>query len=93
MKHIAIVVKDLEHRLANCIEHKFDFGQDVWVIFKDQVKKTQINSFRVYADYGVEYYIKFIDGSREYLELWEDEIFATEEEAKKHLEELKNGKV
>ena len=89
IEHLKTKIADLEHQLANCIKHKFDFGKDVWVIFNDQVKKTQINSFRVYPDYDIEYYIKFIDGSREYLDLWEDEIFATKEEAEKRLEELK----
>lgn len=88
-KELRDKIADLEHQLANCIKHKFDFGKDVWVIFNDQVKKTQINSFRVYPDYDIEYYIKFIDGIGVYLDLWEDEIFATKEEAEKKLEELK----
>ena len=83
-------LEELEHRLANCIEPKFTIGQEVWGI--DIVRKDNIDSFIVReicycADYGLYYKTDIgVDVYEYYFKL-----FATEEEAKAKLEELKNG--
>lgn len=92
-------IKELEHRLSNCIEPKFKIGQEVYWI------DSRMKAFNeLFTKIGYDYTIKsFIvdailisnDKPRYYgtdgLWLFAENIFATEEEAKKHLEELKNG--
>lgn len=83
-------IHELEHRLSNCIEPKFKVGQIVWHCYKNcnAPVKTVIESI------DIEVNEKFIDFT--YYDIAGfgfDEImlFATEEEAKAKLEELKNG--
>ena len=71
-------VKDLEHRLSNCIEPKFKVGQEVWFVVCDGVKKDVIEN---------NWFLCSLEKSR--LGLYEDYLFATEEEALKKFEELK----
>ena len=70
-------IKELEHRLSNCIEPKFKIGQEVWIVF-DGVKKDVIEN---------NWFLCSLEKSR--LGLYEDYLFATEEEALKKFEELK----
>lgn len=80
-------IQELEHRLANCIEPKFKIGQEVWFIDPEndvssgQVWKIEINCIKtVYiVSWGIDYQDIY----------FEHELFATEEEAKAKLEELK----
>ena len=82
-------IKALEHRLSNCIEPKFKIGQEVWFIDPEndvssgEVWKIEINCIKtVYiVSWGVDYQEIY----------FENELFATEAEAKAKLEELKNG--
>ena len=84
-------IKDLQHRLSNCIEPKFKVEQEVWFIDpeKDISKGEVLN-------------IEFINNQIVYTVLWgndyEDiyykyELFATEEEAKAKLEEIQDGSI
>ena len=90
-------IQNLEHRLSNCIEPKFKIGQTIYTFNKyqnrvytlyvvsihiEQYETTEFNNL-VYRTRRLE--DGFIGG---YLE---NELFATEEEAKAKLEELKNG--
>lgn len=80
-------IKELEHRLANCIEPKFKVGQIVWVSHKelDGVVKTEIESIDIEIEEDVTDIIYYdIDG----IGFDADDLFATEEEAKAKLEEL-----
>lgn len=71
-------IKELEHRLSNCIEPKFKVGQEVWIVL-DGVKKDVIEN---------NWFLCSLEKSR--LGLYEDYLFATEAEAKAKLEEMKN---
>jgi hypothetical protein len=89
-------IKELEHRLSNCIEPKFKVGQEVWVvdnlaeeIYVGEVEFIEAQKYKKenVIWYQVEYFDECtIDGPFE-----EQFTFATEEEAKAKLEELKNG--
>lgn len=85
-------IKDLERRLANCIEPKFKIGQEVWVVFSSIQRfpfKCQITDFRyVYSKRKFYYSGTGENGDYDFAEqIWCE----TEEEAKAKLEELKNG--
>ena len=82
-------IAELEAQLKNAIVPKFKIGQEVFVIIQYVVRKTLINSFRVFESNELSYYCKYVDGERMYLELDENELFATKEEAESKLEELK----
>lgn len=89
-------IEELEARLSNCIEPKFKIGQEVWVvddlaeeIYLGEVVFIEAQKFKRenVIWYQVEYFDECpMDGPFE-----ESFIFATEEEAKAKLEELKNG--
>lgn len=83
-------IKDLEHRLSNCIEPKYKLNQDVFVIIQKVVRKTNISSIRIFEGYEFSYYCKYVDNERMYLELDENEIFLTEAEAKAKLRSLED---
>lgn len=78
-------IKDLEHRLSNCIEPKFKKGDKAYAlisgVFDTYIKPVDI--------IGIMLGYKVFDGddisNQNYTR-----IFATEEEAKAKLEELKN---
>lgn len=81
-------IKELEHRLANCIEPKFKIGQVVYAFFtKEEIYKGQIDAF----DYYTNTYLIFPneDIGNEWIPA--SMVFATLKEAKSKLEELKNG--
>lgn len=82
-------ITELEEQLKNAIVPKFEIGQEVFVIIRNVVRKTSINSFRVFESNELSYYCKYVDGERMYLEFDENELFATKEEAESKLEELK----
>lgn len=80
-------IKELEHRLSNRIEPKFKPKQTIWFIRGSSNKRI---------DKGIVYGFvndKCIRLKQHGNHLTRDlsDVFATEEEAKKHLEELKNG--
>lgn len=79
-------IKDLEHRLSNSIEPKFKVGQEVWYI-----KPSFLNPEKSNIDYIIIYENTKFYALTNGFEYRDDMVFATEEEAKKHLEELKNG--
>lgn len=72
-------LEELETRLSNCIEPKFKVGQEVWVVL-DGVKKDVVEN---------NWFLCSLEKSR--LGLYEDYLFATEEEAIAKLEEIQNG--
>lgn len=88
-------IKELEHRLANCIEPKFKIGQEVYKVYTKNQRfpfKVKIIGFKVKKT--SEQDIIFYDTSEDGFEMgWytEEILFATEKEAKKKLEELENG--
>jgi hypothetical protein len=83
-------IKELEHRLANCIEPKFKVGQEVWVQWKGDIVKRKV--IRLIWDYNevIEYRIS---GGMYLVSYWEDEVFATEEEARAKLREMQDGSI
>lgn len=81
-------ITELEENLKNSIIYKFKIGQEVFIIIQDIVRTTSINSFRVFENNELSYYCKYVDGQRMYLELDEDEVFATQEEAEEKLKQL-----
>lgn len=73
-------VERLKHRLSNCIEPKFKVGQKVYHLLSyDGVKEDFIES---------NHHLCSLKISR--FGIYEDYLFATEEEAKAKLEEMKN---
>ena len=92
-------IKDLEHRLSNCIEPKFNTYQQVYIIVTHYTSTNRIPEYEIFDGY---YYVaenenEIIVGwnykkdfsQRKYWYIRKDWVFATEEEARKHLEELK----
>lgn len=91
-------IEKLEYRLSNCIEPKFKIGQEVLVndwtgqlrsgeIFEiqtNQVKFDQVPLITYLVDYGA-----YSDDDQENDYFEEKDVFVTEEEARKRLEELK----
>ena len=85
-------IKELEHRMAKCIEPKFKIGQEVWIVFDrtlfgerlKTVEKTKIFGINV-TDF-IDYYFQTLPCIAR-----EEEIFATEEEAKAKLRSLQDG--
>lgn len=72
-------IAELEEQLKGCIRPKFKIGQEVWVVLDDGVAKDVVEN---------NWFLCSLEKSR--LGLYEDYLFATEEEARKRLEEL-NG--
>ena len=81
-------IAELEEQLKNAIVPKFKIGQEVFVIYEGIVKKTTINSITIFEGNEFSYYCKHIDGERFYLELEEQDLFATKAEAEAKLREL-----
>ena len=88
-------VKRLEHRLSNCIEPKFKIGQEIWET--RPFMAWEVTSIKFEKHDGILYQIYRLGhkGTDDYncciVPSDNDRFFATEEETKKHLEELKNG--
>ena len=89
-------IADLEHRLMRCIEPKFKVGQEVWVvdnlseeIYLGEVEFIEAQKYK--KENVIWYQVEYFDEcsmSGLFEELF---TFATEEEAKAKLEEMKNG--
>ena len=83
-------VKDLERRLANCIEPKFIVGQKIYVIGTENVEEVE------YFGENVDGIITFEEGCRcgctpdRYSVEKRENVFATEEEAKAKLRSLED---
>ena len=78
----------LEHRLSNCIEPKFKVGQEVYMIDSTRV---EITGYKIIHFDNPETLYRIKDDEITFGNIPENELFATKEDAKKHLEELKNG--
>lgn len=82
-------IEELETRLSNCIEPKFIVGQKIYVIGTENVEEVE------YFGENVDGIITFEEGCRcgctpdRYSVEKRENIFATEEEAKAKLEEVK----
>ena len=88
-------VAELEHRLSNCIEPKFKVGQEVYTIDKSRanyIGTGTITEIRL-DEFGIVY--KFTIFKSNYSENYnykkEQDLFATEEDAKAKLREIQNG--
>ena len=77
----------LEEQLKNAIVPKFQVGQKVWTEWKGMIVELKIKSLYWDINQGVEYRLK---GNMYLISRWEDEIFATKEEAEAKLKEIKN---
>lgn len=85
-------IAELEEQLKNAIVPKYKIEQEVFVIYEGIVKKTTINSITIFEGNEFSYYCKHIDGERFYLELEEQDLFATKAEAEAKLRELQGEK-
>lgn len=86
-------IQDLEHRLANCIEPKFKPHNDLFVIvgYKDEPKTVEQYYIDEIVVRGNGTLVEYRDIKKNAIIGQNNTLFATEAEAKKHLEELKNG--
>lgn len=93
-------IEELETRLSNCIEPKFKIGQEVWFVnqrngFDAKVECAKIENLRIFAlKSKIQINYRISDsccGWYNRHSYRQKELFATEEEAKAKLEELKNG--
>lgn len=80
-------IEELEERLSNCIEPKFKIGQEVWFI-DGKIVCGEVEEFDYVVSKYKEFYNYFIDG---YGWVLQKQLFATEEEAKAKVKELKHG--
>ena len=87
------LIHNLKNELAElkqkAIVPKFKVGQDVFIILDAVIKDTNINSITIFAGNELSYYCKYVNNEKMYLELDEEEIFATKEEAEQKLAETK----
>lgn len=87
------LIHNLKNELAElkqkAIVPKFQTGQDVFIILDAAIKETNINSITIFAGNELSYYCKYVNNEKMYLELDEEEIFATKEEAEQKLTEIK----
>ena len=81
--------QELAELKQKAIVPKFKVGQDVFIILDAVIKDTNINSITIFAGNELSYYCKYVNNERMYLELDEEEIFATKEEAEQKLAEIK----
>lgn len=92
LQKIAELEQELAELKQKAIVPKFKVGQEVFIIIQDVIRATSINSFRVFENNELSYYCKYVDGERMYLELDEEEIFATKEEAEQSLLKQKESR-
>lgn len=78
-------IAELEEQLKNAIVPKFEIGQEVWTEWKGDIVEREIKSLYWGINQVVEYRLK---GGMYLISRWEDEVFATKEEAQAKLEEL-----
>ena len=88
-------IKDLEHRLSNCIETKFKVGQQVWVvdnlsekIYVGEVDFIEAQKFK--RENVIWYQVEYFDKCTMSGPFEESSIFATEEEARAKLREMQD---
>ena len=90
-------IQELEHRLSNCIEPKFKQGDKCYVIetrYVNVVEYFVVNEVEYFGE-NIDGIITFEEGCRcgctpdRYSVEKRENVFATEEEARKKLEELK----
>lgn len=86
---IAYLEQELAELKQKAIVPKFQIGQDVFVILDSVVEETSINSITIFTGNELSYYCKYVGNERMYLELEEEQIFATREEAAQKLAEIK----
>ena len=89
LQKIAELEQELAELKQKAIVPKFKVGQDVFIILDAVIKDTNINSITIFAGNELSYYCKYVNNERMYLELDEEEIFATKEEAEQKLTETK----
>jgi len=94
-------IKDLKHRLSNCIEPKFKIGQEVFIINKDYffVRDYEVECHKIVGiedkvdrkNNYVRWYTLTFDNTTwaKRYKFLEKDVFLTEEETKAKLEELK----
>lgn len=73
-------IKDLEHRLSNCIEPKFKKGDKCYARWGREIREVTITNIPYYYD------VKYNNGYTSMFPQYQ--IFSTEKEAIKDLEEL-----
>ena len=78
-------IAELEEQLKNAIVPKFEIGQEVWTEWKGDIVEREIKSLYWDINQVVEYRLK---GGMYLISRWEDEVFATKEEAQAKLKEL-----
>ena len=78
-------ITELEEQLKNAIVPKFEIGQEVWTEWKGDIVEREIKSLYWDINQVVEYRLK---GGMYLISRWEDEVFATKEEAQAKLKEL-----
>lgn len=84
--------QELAELKQKAIVPKFKVGQDVFIILDAVIKDTNINSITIFAGNELSYYCKYVNNEKMYLELDEEEIFATKEETEQKLAEIKGEK-
>lgn len=75
-------IKELEHRLSNCIEPKFEQGQKCYFRWGSDISSVKVKDL-----IKLHYIIEEPSGYNSVVS--EDQLFSTEAEAKAKLEELK----
>ena len=76
-------ISNLEEQLKNAIVPKFEIGQEVWTEWKGDIVEREIKSLYWDINQVVEYRLK---GGMYLISRWDDEVFATKEEAQAKLE-------
>lgn len=82
-------VERLQHRLSNCIEPKFEYGQQVFYIANGHILSKWFYACESKDGIIISRYLHS-QGEMVYRRKPKDLVFATEEEAKAKLEELKS---
>lgn len=77
-------IAELEEQLKNAIVPKFNVGQIVWYIYGNKIKSFTISKIEIEIKFAL-----IIAYSNPYVYQFEENCFATKEEAQAKLEELK----
>lgn len=80
-------IKDLEHRLSNCIEPKFKIGQEVWykpsyTLYSAKIESIKVH-YRTSGKVQIQYVVTSPNGFKNHKN--EEDLFATKEEVKSKL--------
>jgi hypothetical protein len=80
-------IKELEHRLANCIEPKFKIGQEVWykpsfTLYSAKIESIKVH-YRTSGKVQIQYVITAPNGFKNHKN--EKDLFATKEDVKSKL--------